>query len=145
MDAVEAVLPAARTAGVRLLIDLGKDPAWLDGDGDRLVQALDNVLSNAIKFAARPDGEIGVRLGVEHGQVRIVIGDNGPGVAPEDRERVFERFHRGEFAVCQATPGAGLGLPIVRAIVEAHAGTVTLGASAAGGAEVTIVLPGRPA
>jgi two-component system OmpR family sensor kinase len=115
----------------------------LQADPDRLAQALRNLARNAIEHTTDPDGL--VRLDVEQvatDRVRFVVADNGPGIAPDQRERVFERFHRTDTARDRASGGAGLGLAIVRAIAQAHAGCVTARDRPGGGAKVELELPG---
>jgi two-component system, OmpR family, sensor kinase len=124
--------------------ELGLVPAGtLRADPDRLAQALRNLISNAIAHTAPGTGT--VRLGVEPvgtRQVRFVVEDDGPGIPLDQRERVFDRFHRTDSARDRATGGSGLGLAIVRAIAEAHAGCVTASGSARGGAKITLEFPG---
>jgi signal transduction histidine kinase len=111
-------------------------------DPDRLAQALRNLLANAIEHTI-PDRGL-VRLSVEPaagGRIRFVIEDDGPGIPAEERERVFDRFHRTDAARDRASGGTGLGLAIVRAIAEAHGGVVLAGRSAEGGARIALELP----
>lgn len=100
-------------------------PAWADVDPDKLGVALGNLLSNAIRFS--PMGGI-IRFGLERRGDRLVIdiADEGPGVAPADRERVFEPFYRGERQPQGAARGTGVGLSIVQEYVAAHGGRVQL-------------------
>jgi signal transduction histidine kinase len=128
--------------------ELGPVPAgWLRADPDRLAQALRNLARNAIEHTREGDGL--VRLEVEEiagGRLRFAVVDDGEGIPPGERERVFERFHRAEPTRKRAATGAGLGLAIVRAIAEAHGGDVRardgLGSA---GARVELVLAGfRP-
>jgi signal transduction histidine kinase len=115
----------------------------LRADPDRLAQALRNLLGNAIEHTAEDSGL--VRMGVERagpGRVRFVVEDDGPGIPPGDRERVFDRFHRTDPARDRASGGAGLGLAIVSAIVVAHGGRVSASQSPEGGARMEIELPG---
>ncbi|HTX09375.1 MAG TPA: HAMP domain-containing sensor histidine kinase [Solirubrobacteraceae bacterium] len=116
----------------------------LYADPDRLAQALRNLARNAIEHTSDHDGL--VRLDVTTlapDRIRFVVLDDGPGIPPLERERVFERFHRTDSGRTRATGGAGLGLAIVRAIAEAHRGTVRVLDSHKGrGAEVELVLPG---
>jgi signal transduction histidine kinase len=79
--------------------------------------------------------------GLERGWVRFVVQDDGPGIPAEQRERVFDRFHRTDAARDRASGGTGLGLAIVRAIAEAHGGRVAASESFAGGARVELELP----
>ena len=97
----------------------------LHADPDRLAQALRNLARNAIEHTSAPDGL--VRLDVARiagDRVRFVVADDGPGIAADQRERVFDRFHRTDAARDRASGGTGLGLAIVRAIALAHAGRV---------------------
>ncbi len=130
--------------GAQRRFELGTIPAGtLLADPDRLAQALRNLLRNAIEHTAPERGL--VRLEIERagaGRLRFVVQDDGPGIAPEQRERVFDRFHRTDAARDRASGGAGLGLAIVRAIAEAHGGTVRAGATASGGASLELELPG---
>jgi signal transduction histidine kinase len=124
--------------------ELSATPAGsLRADPDRLAQALRNLIANAIDHTA--EGAGAVRLSIRDlgdGRVEFAVEDDGPGIAPEQRELVFDRFHRTDTARDRASGGAGLGLAIVRAIVEAHDGAVVAGASARGGARVAFQLPG---
>ena len=124
--------------------ELGSIPSGsLRADPDRLAQALRNLIANAIAHTA--PGEGFVRLSVEAvsgGQLRFVVDDDGPGIALDERERIFDRFHRIDAARDRASGGAGLGLAIVRAIAEAHAGTVGAEDASSGGARFVLELPG---
>jgi two-component system, OmpR family, sensor kinase len=124
--------------------ELGPIPAGnLRADPDRLAQALRNLLSNAIAHTTPDDGL--VRLGVERegaDRVQFVVEDDGPGIPTDQRERIFDRFHRTDTARDRASGGSGLGLAIVRAIAEAHEGHVLAGQRRQGGARITLELPG---
>lgn len=93
-------------------------------DPDRLGQALGNVVSNAIKYTG-PGGRVRVAAAAEDGVVRLTVEDNGPGIPPEERERVFAPFYRGPSSV-RFPQGMGLGLSIARDLVAAHGGTITV-------------------
>jgi two-component system, OmpR family, sensor kinase len=115
----------------------------LRADPDRLAQALRNLARNAIEHTSAPDGL--VRLDVtpiDRDRVRFVVADDGPGIAPDQRELIFDRFHRTDTARDRASGGTGLGLAIVRAIALAHAGYVAAGERPGGGARVELELPG---
>ena len=125
--------------------ELGPVPEGrLTADPDRLAQALRNLARNAIEHTA--DGNGLVRLEVTQlasGRIRFTVIDDGPGIPPEQRERIFERFHRVDSARSRASGGAGLGLAIVRAVAEAHGGQVHATAREdARGAQIELVLPG---
>ncbi len=115
-------------------------PVTLRADPDRLAQALRNLLRNAL-IHARPQGT--VRLAAEVGpeRVRLVVDDDGPGIPPQHRARVFDRFARLDAARRRDRGGAGLGLAIVRAIALAHGGSVGVEASPLGGARFVLELP----
>ena len=116
----------------------------LDADPDRLAQALRNLARNAIEHTAENDGLVHLDVSaLAPDRIRFVVRDDGPGIPAAERERVFERFHRIDSGRTRATGGAGLGLAIVRAIAEAHRGTVRVRDSHNGrGAEIELVLPG---
>ncbi len=134
--------------GMTLLADrrfqLGPLPdGRLTADRDRLAQALRNLISNAINHTAPKDGVVKLAVGPEaDGRIRFVVDDDGPGIPPAERDRIFERFHRIDAARDRASGGTGLGLAIVRAIAEAHGGAVWAGSSPQGGARLELLLPG---
>jgi signal transduction histidine kinase len=133
--------------GVSLLaprhFELGSVPeGTLTADPDRLAQALRNLVSNAVEHTEAERGL--VRLDVERrggGRVLFAVSDDGPGIPPDQRERIFDRFHRTDAARDRASGGTGLGLAIVQAIVEAHGGWVRAGAERQGGARIELELP----
>jgi two-component system, OmpR family, sensor kinase len=125
--------------------ELGPVPQGsLLADPDRVAQALRNLARNAIEHTTENSGL--VRLEVERAardKVRFAVLDDGPGIPEQQRERIFERFHRTDPARTRSAGGAGLGLAIVRAIAEAHGGQVRAGDRRNGrGARVELVLPG---
>jgi signal transduction histidine kinase len=99
--------------------------AWVSGDGTRLGQVVEHVLSNALKYT--PDGgSISVTLTADRAGVTLDITDTGVGVPPEERERLFQRFFRGSNIRNEGMPGTGLGLAISRTVIERHGGTIAL-------------------
>ncbi len=125
--------------------ELGAIPdGTLLADPDRIAQALRNLARNAIEHTEPESGLVRLdvnRLGPD--RVRFIVRDDGPGIPPEERERVFERFHRTDVARSRKKGGAGLGLAIVRAIADAHGGQVR--AADPGdepGARIELILPG---
>jgi two-component system, OmpR family, sensor kinase len=114
----------------------------LNADRDRLAQALRNLLRNAVEHT-HSDGmiELGARE-VADERVQIWVDDDGPGIAPAQRDRVFDRFHRADPSRARSAGGTGLGLSIVRAIVDAQGGRVWATEAPLGGARVVIELPG---
>ena len=126
-------------------VEFGGAPAGtVDIDPDRLAQVVRNLLRNAVEHSASAGT---VRLSAEAvgGQLRVYVDDDGAGIPPEDRHRVFDRFHRVEPSRARRSGGSGLGLGIARAIVEAHGGRIWAEDSPLGGARVAFELPGfRP-
>jgi len=124
--------------------ELGPVPAGtLRADPDRVAQALRNLVGNAIDHTAAGNGLVRMRVLAGPGErVRFLVEDDGPGIPPDQRERVFHRFHRTDSARSRTSGGTGLGLAIVRAIADAHGGSVAAGASPEGGARIELELPG---
>ncbi len=146
--AVEVVRPAAEGKGVRLdanLPDAGDGPGQLDADPQRLEQAIWNLLSNAVKFT--PSGgrvHIDVDGGAEY--VTLTVRDTGEGIAPEVLPHIFERFRQGDASTTRAHAGLGIGLALVRHIVELHGGTVRAASGGRGqGTTFHVRLPRHPA
>lgn len=135
---VAARVPRALRAGVDLGMgeDEGALPLWVEGNEMLLGEALANVLENAIEYAGR-NSEVTVRTGRDANDAVITVSDTGPGIAPADRARVFDRFVR---ATDQGL-GCGLGLSIVKEILTRHGGTVTLDEAEPHGLIVTLRLP----
>jgi two-component system sensor histidine kinase GlrK len=122
-----------------LTIELEGQAPTLAVDADKLSAALGNLLSNSIRFSP-VNGTLFITLSARPGRVRIDLQDQGPGVAPADRERIFEPFFRGEVQPVGAVRGSGIGLSIVREYVQAHGGSVDL-LPAGPGAHFRIELP----
>jgi two-component system OmpR family sensor kinase len=139
-----ADLWAGVSIGAERHFELAQVPrATLTADPDRLVQALRNLIGNAIEHTDPPDGRVAldVRL-LPGGWARFSVSDDGPGIDPAERERIFERFHRTDESRSRSSGGAGLGLAIVQAIAEAHGGYVRASSSPEGGAKLELELPG---
>jgi signal transduction histidine kinase len=115
----------------------GVSAVRVDGDPDLLTRVVANLLSNAVRHAAT---RVQVALSTSDGQVELTVADDGPGVPPAERERVFERFHRLDVARARDSGGSGLGLAIVRDAVLAHGGSVVLQDNGPG-AVVTVWMP----
>jgi signal transduction histidine kinase len=144
-DATRAADPAYAAKGVTLDTELSSQSPTVDVDRERLAEVLANLLANALRHT--PGGG-GVRVSADRqGQfAEIAISDTGEGISPEHLDRIFERFYRVDPARSRASGGTGIGLAIVRAIVEAHNGTVIASSGGVGqGATFTIRLPIRPA
>jgi signal transduction histidine kinase len=134
-DVVRTLRPQAQSMGVRVATDLGEAGAsTLFGDADQLRQVLVNLGLNAIE--AMPDGgELSFRLRVGDGAVRIEVSDSGPGIAEDDRERIFAAFHTTK------SEGTGLGLTIARDLVAAHGGTLAVVSEPQRGSTFTVEIP----
>jgi PAS domain S-box-containing protein len=139
--AVETVRPAAEAKGIRLSALIAPEAEAVSGDAERLQQVVWNLLSNAVKFAPQ-GGRVEVRLERADSHVEIVVADNGQGIKPEFLPYVFERFRQEDGGTNRQQGGLGLGLAIVRNIVELHGGTVHAASEGLGkGATFTVALP----
>jgi two-component system phosphate regulon sensor histidine kinase PhoR len=141
-EAVTAFQAASLGSDVELQLASPVVNAEVLGDFNALTQALSNLLTNGWKHGSRDRCvvRLATRL-VGSKLVELVVEDNGPGVPPEERARVFDRFERGRAATDRKVPGSGLGLAIARAVVVAHRGKIEVGAGALGGARFTVALP----
>ena len=141
--AVDTVRPAAQAKEIVLQPILDPTAGPVSGDADRLQQVVWNLLSNAIKFSPR-GGRVEVRLEAIDSQVEVIVGDSGPGIEPEFLPHVFERFRQADASTTRRHGGLGLGLAIVRHLVELHGGTVRAANHAdRSGAVFTVTLPRR--
>jgi signal transduction histidine kinase len=122
-DAVDAMQPAADAGSVSVRTDLRPPLAAPHGNPEQLRRVLFNLIQNAIRHTP-PDGSVTVRAEAVDGAVEIEVADTGSGIDADQRPRVFEPFYRADSA--RQHPGAGLGLAIARAIVEAHGGAIWL-------------------
>ena len=138
-DSVEAARPRADERGVALGADLGA-AATVQGDGDRLGQMLDNLISNAVKFTPA-GGRVDVRLSRADERAVVEVSDTGVGVPADEQGRLFQRFFRSSTATEQAIPGVGLGLTISRAIAEAHGGVIDFQSEEGRGTTFRVELP----
>jgi PAS domain S-box-containing protein len=122
--AIDAVYPAARLKDVQLLSSLAIPVSPVQGDPDRLQQIFWNLLSNAVKFTPS-GGRVHVALNQTDSHVEISIEDTGDGIAPEFLSHVFDRFSQADGSITRRSGGLGLGLAIVRSLVELHGGLVS--------------------
>jgi signal transduction histidine kinase len=109
-------------------------------DPDKLSQAVINLLSNALKYTTA-GGAVDVRVDARSSGTEIRVADTGIGIDVQDLPRVFERFYRADNSRSRATGGAGIGLSIAKAIVEAHGGTISAANQPGQGSEFLITLP----
>jgi signal transduction histidine kinase len=144
--AARTIEPLAAERGQHLTLDLPDAPVWALVDPPRLERALQNLLGNAQKFG-HAGGTIALSLRAAGGEAILAVADDGPGIAPEDQGRIFERYYRpasgaGRPAPGRYTlPGSGLGLPIVKALAELHDGRVWVESASGQGATFLIALP----
>jgi PAS domain S-box-containing protein len=141
--AAETVQPSADAKGVRLQLLLDLDVPPIPGDPDRLQQVTWNLLSNGIKFAPS-GGRVQVQLLKADGYCELIVEDNGPGIDPAFIPYMFERFRQADSSTTRTHKGLGLGLAIVRSLVEMHGGTISAANTStpgATGAVFTIRLP----
>jgi signal transduction histidine kinase len=117
-----------------------EDQALVRGDADLLKQLLLNLVDNALTYTP-PGGHVDLALSVADGQARLAVRDTGPGIAPADLARIFERFYRLDRARSRRSGGAGLGLAIARWIAEAHGGRIEVQSTVGQGSTFTVVLP----
>jgi PAS domain S-box-containing protein len=121
--AVDSLRPTADARGVQLEMLLDASVEQVSGDADRLQQVIWNLLSNAIKFTPK-GGRVTIQLRRSDSQVEIVVGDTGQGIPPEFLPYIFDRFRQADGSITREHGGLGLGLAIVRHLVELHGGTI---------------------
>ncbi|TMC49126.1 MAG: cell wall metabolism sensor histidine kinase WalK [Chloroflexi bacterium] len=131
-----------QTSKHQISVDLPDELPPISGDEERLREVITNLLSNAIKYSPQ-GGAIRIGADTDAREVRIYVADEGIGIAAEERERIFERFFRVDNASARRSQGAGLGLFLVKAVVEAHRGRVWVDSVPGKGSQFNIALP-RP-
>ena len=137
--AIEGSQGLADTNSVKLKLSVTERPLIVHGDTDRLLQVVTNLLSNAIRFSPE-GGTVRASVGRQEGDAVVAIEDEGPGISPDFRSRIFERFSQSpEGAVIAG--GTGLGLAISREIIIAHEGRIWFNEAAGGGARLIFSLP----
>lgn len=135
-DLCELEADRLRRAGVHVVTDIR--PVRVLADRDRIARVLRNLADNAARYATTT---VELRLRATRDEAVLEMLDDGPGIPPHQRDRVFERFVRLDESRTRSSGGTGLGLPIVAQIVHAHQGTVTVGEAATGGAVLRVLLP----
>jgi PAS domain S-box-containing protein len=139
-DALASQAPAADKKSIALVTQVPTGLPLLQADPLRLTQVINNLLSNAIKFTP-PGGRVTVRAAVTDGRLRCEVTDTGIGIAEADQPKLFQRFSQLDMSSTRAASGAGLGLSIVKAIVEAHGGTIGVESQPGEGATFWFTLP----
>jgi signal transduction histidine kinase len=144
-EAIDSVRFAAEARGVIITCTFENRPECIVGDPDRLRQIVWNLLSNAVKFTDR-GGSVRAVLRADHGEVEIRVEDTGAGIAPEFLPFVFEKFRQQDTGATRTHGGLGLGLAIVRHVVELHGGTIEARSEGVGrGATFVVRIPAAPA
>ena len=145
LAAVEAVRPAAQAKDIALDVAVDGSLGGFEGDAARLQQVCGNLLTNAVKFTPR-SGHVAVRLAERDGAAELAVSDTGQGIPASFLPHVFERFRQADTTSTRAHGGLGLGLALVRTLVELHGGTVRAASPGEGkGAVFTVTLPRRGA
>jgi PAS domain S-box-containing protein len=141
-EAVETCHTRAADRSVALEVEAeGASPVPVSGDRTRLMQVVCNLLDNAVKFSPE-GGRVRVRVGAEGGEARVEVSDEGAGIAPEFLPHVFERFRQADMATTRFHGGLGLGLALVKSLVEAHGGRVEAASAGPGrGSRFSFTLP----
>jgi len=138
---IEALEPDIRQRNQRLGVALPDAPVWLQGDADRLEQVFVNLLSNASKYTDE-GGELTVWIHTNERQAVVRVRDSGIGIAPDALPHVFDLFRQADAADPRSHTGLGIGLALVRSLVELHGGSVTAASAGKGqGSEFTVRLP----
>jgi two-component system CheB/CheR fusion protein len=140
-EAAEAVRPQMEDKDLDFVVDLDPEPLWVHGDAARLQQVQINLLTNAAKYTAR-GGHVSLRARAETGGAVIRVTDDGAGISSQMLESVFDLFVQGRQTLDHSAGGLGVGLTLVRALVEMHGGTVTAFSEGDGsGSEFAVRLP----
>nr|WP_269809447.1 ATP-binding protein [Kineosporia rhizophila] len=155
-DLVEAsvatVEPAARQAGMTLKVKIAERLPVVLGDASQLERVLVNLLSNAVKFSPPPTGNrplggradvIDLEVSAGPGGVRLEVRDRGIGIPQGEQARLFTRFFRSNSVIERGIPGTGLGLAVVKGVVDAHRGTIRVDSAPGRGTTMTVELPGQ--
>jgi signal transduction histidine kinase len=135
-DALQGLRPVLANREFDLDIDVPPDLPQVCVDRPAMIQALDNIVDNAIKYSTT-EKHLAVRGRANGKTITLTVRDKGPGIARKDLARVFERFYRGNVTV----HGSGLGLPIAKRIVESHGGRIEVRSAEGSGTEVDVTLP----
>ena len=139
-QAVVAAGDVAARKGIEIVAEIDASVGIVTGDPRRLSQAIANVLGNSLLYTEE-GGRVLLRAEGDKDEARIIISDNGPGIAPADQPKVFDRFHRTVDGRAADAAAIGLGLPLAKQFVEAHGGSIGLQSRLGEGTSVTISLP----
>jgi len=136
----ELLIPAFSQKEVALKVLLPEKSIWFQGDRDKVVQILTNIINNALKYTPE-DGEVTISTVDDGTLAGFRVEDKGMGISSEDLPLIFERFYRGDKSRARKTGGVGIGLSIVKALIEAQKGKITVESELGKGSTFTILFP----
>lgn len=139
-NAVETVCGEAAVKKIEIKVDSAEDVVFVNADPLRLEQVIWNLLNNAVKFTPA-GGAVSIRVRAPEGRVVLIVEDNGPGIEPEFLPHVFEMFRQADASSSRPHGGMGIGLALVRQLIELHGGTVSVTSKSDQGAKFTLELP----
>ena len=142
ISAIDVVSPAATAKGISLLTKIDTAEPWMKGDPDRIQQIVWNLLSNAVKFT-ESGGRVTLGISRESDVLRLYVEDTGRGISPEFLPQMFERFRQADSSSSRRHGGLGLGLSLVRQLVELHGGQVSAKSAVGAGSTFIVVFPAR--
>jgi signal transduction histidine kinase len=135
--------PVAESAGAKLTIDgpdlLDQPPIWVYADSEKILQVITNLVENAIKYGGK--GLVSVSASAQAPWAVVSVTDQGPGIAPDEHAKIFTPFERGQETLKSRVRGAGLGLYICKAIIEAHDGRIHVDSHLGQGARFSFRIP----
>jgi two-component system phosphate regulon sensor histidine kinase PhoR len=141
-ESVETIRPAAEEQGKELRLEIAESLPLVQGNPNRLRQALDQLISNAIKFTPEKEGWIAVKAHQDNGHIVVHVSDNGIGIPRAEQPYIFEKFYRVESNDTIGMAGVGLGLAVVRTVIAKHNGRIWVESRPGQGSVFSFVLPG---
>jgi signal transduction histidine kinase len=141
-EVCDSLAETIRERGLSLAIEADPAVSTVQADRNRLIQVLMNLLSNAYRYTPA-GGSITVSVRLDTDAVLVEVADTGIGIAPEDQEKIFERFYRADQEIVNQQTGTGLGLPIARSLVELHGGRLWLESELGVGSTFRFTLPAQ--
>ena len=136
----ESIGGTVRERELALIVEEAPPLPVIQADRNRIIQVVTNLLSNAYRYTP-PGGEIRVSMGLDETNLWVSVADTGIGIAVHEREKIFESFYRTNQELVSQQTGTGLGLPIVKSLVEMHGGTITLETELGVGSTFSFTLP----
>jgi CheY-like chemotaxis protein len=142
LTAIDVVSPAAAAKGISMLTRIETGEPWMMGDADRIQQIVWNLLSNAVKFT-EAGGRVTLGISRDGDRLTLYVEDTGRGISPEFLPQMFERFRQADSSASRRHGGLGLGLSLVRQLVELHGGQVSATSIEGSGSTFTVTFPAR--